>query len=88
MREHCGWLRLAKHPDLIRRDLRVFLALRSYCDQQGCVGIAQKDIARDLHMYRQEVSKSIMHLLHLGIVTRKYTHKLRGGPLIIHPEYL
>lgn len=88
MTVHQGLLYLASHPDLVGRDLRVFLALRSYCDRSGYVPILQKDLAETLHISLQEVSSGVVQLRNIGVLTRHHFHKRGMGSLYIHPDYL
>ena len=84
---HRGWVRVARHPDLAGRDLRVFLGLCSYCDRAGYIQVFQKDLAEELGMYEQHVSNAVTQLRKVGILLRDPHKKRRKGSLYIHPDY-
>ena len=90
MTRHGGWLKIAQHPILTGRDLRVFLGLRSLCDGRGVVTLFQRELAVLLDEQTSNVATSITRLRSYGILLPNPNRfkKCNKGIVAIHPEYL
>lgn len=64
------WQRLA-YEGLPPSQMRIFAYIMLRLDYEGKASFTQKEVCRDLHMHKGDVSKNLTALIEKGYITRK-----------------